>query len=150
MTTDNQRSQSRKPQVISVIHEQPPPRSENPWILGSTSCAEVRQCEAARVGRYAPTPRQQAAACRQALLGLSTVASRCASTEGRSDNKNYGNGSSCLRSLTCSAVQGAGGSNGPHVMQLPENSASQKETSPLVNFAPRKETSPPTNFAPVK
>jgi hypothetical protein len=81
---------------------------------------------------------------------LSTVASRCVSTEDRNDNKNYGNGSSCLRSLTCSAVQGAGGSNGAHVMQLPENFASQKETSPLVNFAPRKEISPPTNFAPVK
>ncbi len=68
MTTNDGRLQSRKPQVIGAIHEQSLPRSENPWILGSSSCAEVRQCEAARVGRYAPTPRQQAAACRQAPL----------------------------------------------------------------------------------
>jgi hypothetical protein len=96
------------------------------------------------------TPRQQVAACRQAPLVSAPFVSRCASTEGKSDNKNHWNGSSCLCFLTCSAVQGAGGSNGPHVMQLPENSALQKETSPPVNFALLKEISPPTNFAPVK
>ncbi len=35
-TTDDERLQSRKPQVIDAIHEQRRQRSENPWVLGST------------------------------------------------------------------------------------------------------------------
>jgi hypothetical protein len=54
----------------------------------------------------------------------------------------------CRRSLSCGAVQAAGGSNGLHVILQPVvNFAPWKEDSPPVDIAPSKETSPPVNFA---
>jgi hypothetical protein len=54
MTEGDERLQSRKSQVIGATHEQPQPRSENPWIRGpdrTQTHADVELIELALEGR---------------------------------------------------------------------------------------------------
>ncbi len=72
MTTNDGRLQSRKPQVIGAIHEQPLLRSENPWVLGSIP----RRPTLLPGSRSAPSSRARPRDAFGSLLG-SGLASTC-------------------------------------------------------------------------